>query len=119
MNCNIEYCKFINCKYYYERNTNDWKELGGVIYSEGVYRNAKNIIRNCEFKNCGGTNSKNYYSSAVISNCNCEVYNCKFYDCWNYNMGNIDPEDSRRSLFNASVIGNQNEIVGSAKLKKG
>lgn len=120
VNCNILHCKFINCKHYYNRETNDWQELGGVIYTENANRNGKNIIRNSEFKNCGGVNSANYYSSAVISNCNCEVYDCSFYDCWNYSRENtIDPEHYYRSLFNASVTGNQNEIVGSAKFRKG
>ena len=113
----IEDCEFENCFTVYKRKSNNWQVLGGVIYCDNASRNAKNMIKNTTFKNCGGKNRHNYFSSAVISNCMCNVIRCSFYNCWNYNTnGNlvVDPENYRRTLFIPGTEGTNNKIIGSA-----
>lgn len=111
----IEECEFENCMYAYTRGNDDWKPLGGVIYTNLPDKNAKNYIRKTKFRNCGGKNSRNYYSSAIISNCVCEVYGCIFYNCWHYyNENSQDPDNKRRCLFLPGTEGDNNEIINSA-----
>lgn len=111
----IENCDFENCVYQYNRATCDWMALGGVIHTDNSEKNAVNFIRGTKFKKCGGRNSCNYYSSAIISNCRCKVYDCEFNDCWNYNNGNNkDPEQRERCLFLNSTEGEGIEIINSA-----
>ncbi len=111
----IENCKFENCFTEYSRSTDDWKVLGGVIYTDNANRTAKNIISKTVFKNCGGKNKNNYYSSAIISNCKSSNTECSFYNCWNYyNNTQIDPENNMRTLFMRGTESTNNEIVGSA-----
>lgn len=114
---NIEICdcEFEECYTHYNRNTNDWQILGGVIHTNNANRTATVHLIGCCFRNCGGKNKTNYYSSAVISNCNCNVENCSFYNCWNYyNNDTIDPENNRRTLFMRGTVDVNNEVVGSA-----
>ncbi len=115
-------CKFIDCYKYYRRGRDDWKELGGVIYTEDAEKNAVNVITECEFKNCGGVNESNYYSSAVLSNCRINISNTKIRNCWNYNnakeidKSKLDPESPFRSLFIKGTISEKIDIHDSALL---
>lgn len=76
----------------------DWEALGGVIYVQSGMESM--LIDNCLFDSCGGKNKANYYSSAFIVNCNCEVNNTKFIDCWHYHSEiEKDPENEKRTMF--------------------
>ena len=127
----FQYCKFENCIYKYSRGYDDWSMLGGVIhvdqddpinsnriiYGTDSTQTARTYISDSTFKNCGGRNDRNYYSSAIISNDYSKVKNCKFINCWNYSGGTeIDPENSRRTLFAPGCVQQDNEIVASAKI---
>lgn len=113
----IEECEFENCIYAYTRSYRDWQAIGGVIHTESVSANGKNVIRKTRFRKCGGKNTTNYYASAIISNCICKVDRCSFYDCWNYNCDSAkDPDSPERTLFLPNTEGSDNEIVNSAKL---
>ena len=117
-------CEFENCIFHYKRDTNDWQKIGGVVHATNATNDARVNHRyvvefsGCEFRNCGGKNKSNYYSSAIICNALCEVRDCKFINCWNYSRGNIDPKNSRRSLFGDKYecVGERNEIIGSANM---
>ncbi len=126
-NLSLLKCEFENCLLHYNRMSDDWKEIGGVVH---VTNNVKDIgykadnhqyevkMSGCEFRNCGGKNESNYYSSAIICNGRCEVKDCKFINCWNYNKDNIDPENKRRSLFGYKFecAAESNEVISSAKM---
>lgn len=107
----IDGCKFENCIYEYTRGYNDWGALGGVIHNDEGKNS--NIIRETRFTKCGGKNDKYYHSSAIISNCVCEVYSCRFYNCWSYNSGFMD-YGPKQTLFLPDTKGSENEIVNSA-----
>lgn len=118
-------CEFENCIFHYKRNKNDWQKIGGVVHATNDTNNARVHnhryvveLSGCEFRNCGGKNETLYYSSAIICNALCEVRDCKFINCWNYSQGNIDPKDSRRSLFGDKYecVDERNEIIGSANM---
>lgn len=117
-------CEFENCIFHYKRNTNDWQKIGGVVHATNDTNNARVNHRyvvelsGCEFRNCGGKNESNYYSSAIICNALCEVRDCKFINCWNYSQGNIDPKNSQRFLFGDKYecVDERNEIIGSANM---
>jgi hypothetical protein len=123
----FDQCEFADCMYEYTRDIDDWQMLGGVIHVDEAEpfdwgravesRERRTVIHNCTFKNCGGRNTRCYYSSAVISNDCCEVKNSKFINCWNYNGSTaIDPKNERRTLFGFGSINEGNEIVGSADI---
>lgn len=96
-NIDINNSNFLNCIYRYRRSYSDWQSIGGVIHigcSSSLFK-AFNLFR-CNFENCGGKNSENYYSSEVISNYYAvNARDCKFKNCRNI------PEvlDRRRTLF--------------------
>lgn len=111
----FENCMFVDCYYQYFSVTYNWRILGAIIYAEEPNKTAINVITNTMFKNCGGINSSCGHASAIISNCNVNVSNCKFYNCLNYyDKTEIDPDDSRRTLFVKETENSQNEIIGSA-----
>lgn len=116
LNIKIEGCNFINCKFNYHRSSNDWEALGGVIHSNITDNTINLVINSCEFKECGGVNDTNFYSSAVIANCSAQVSNSKFINCWNYYSNNsIDPDNYSRTLFVLGTPNINNEIIKSAK----
>lgn len=109
--------EFIDCMYHFERSYDDWKSMGGVIYSKNLNRITNVTLVQSTFKNCGVINSSNYYSSHIIANCNgMVVKECKFLNCWGYyNNINKDPENRKRGLFHINTTGEDNEIIGSAE----
>lgn len=79
-------CSFYNCYNYYSRNTDDWKRFGCVIHTfNEAAANGINLLEDCRFDNCGGANMHNFFTSAFISDCRCEVKACEFDHCWHYN----------------------------------
>ena len=116
----IKNCSFTDCMDHYFRSSDDWKERGCVIYTAEPWKNGINEIINCIFKNCGGINSKFYYSSAFISNARCRVTDCSFFHCWHYNNTDIprndkkDPEAQMRTMFRPNTQGGNNQILDSA-----
>ena len=111
----IDSCDFNKCLYIHSKSWGDWDHLGGVIYSQEPANIQSLNIDHCSFKECGGSNARNYYASAIISNCICKVTHSKFVNCWSYYYNNQrDPEDARRTLFPASSINQNNEVIASA-----
>ncbi len=115
----IENCSFINCVERFSRGYDDWKAQGGVIQfidSVDININGLNTIVNCSFNKCGTCNEHNYWSYAVISNCNCEVYNCSFRNCWGYCNGgeNKDEDTNDRTLFLHDTLNQKNKFVNCA-----
>lgn len=91
---------FTHCCMKYRNGSDDWKALGGVIYVGYAEELAPILIDGCNFVDCGGRNSENYYRSAFISNYRCDVNDSKFMDCWNYHKNTeIDPENKKRTMF--------------------
>lgn len=118
-NAEFDGCLFENCIYEYHRNHSDGLPIGGVIHTEGSNNNGLNKIFNSFFKNCGGKNDVNYYSSQCISNCLCEVTKCKFYRCCNHhNKMQPDSEYYGCTLFPNGTKISSNEIYESVKLIK-
>lgn len=99
----FENTMFENCELQYRRSTDDWKILGGVIYTDRPQSVGENKFVNCIFENCGGRNTENYYSTQFISNCKSTLDGCKFNNCWNYRDTNrVDTDDERRRMFPAN-----------------
>lgn len=96
-------CVFRNCLYHYNHYSysDDWKELGGVIYSERPEENGRINIEKTTFENCGGKNESSKNSATFISNVSCIVNGSSFTNCWNWRWSgeDIDPEDDRRTMF--------------------
>ncbi len=113
-NVMIRGCSFTDCMFLYSRDSSDWKEEGGVIHTGNSQNNGVNFIDDCVFKNCGGRNKKNYYSSAFISDARNRVSGSVFYNCWHYNAKQKDPEDRRRTMFPPDTPGENNRFYGCA-----
>lgn len=114
----IRNCSFTDCVFIYLRGSSDWKRWGCVIYTEDSAENGINNIINCIFKNCGGKNSRNFYSSAFISNARSSVSDSTFYSCWHYNtVGDElekDPENTSRTMFLPDTPGENNQFYDCA-----
>lgn len=96
--------RFEKCQFEYERSTDDWQCLGGVIYFVEVLGSdtvgAPIILDKCTFNICGGINRSNYYSSEFICNHQAEVSDTSFNDCWHYHRKiDIDPGVPRSTMF--------------------
>lgn len=107
-------CSFTNCIRTYGRNSDDWKELGGVIYGDSEA--TKLYLRGSDFTNCGGENKDVFYASSVISNCRAKIESCRFQKCWHCFGNNRDPSDKRRCLFKHILSESNNELIDSAEL---
>lgn len=84
---------------HYTNDSDDWKALGGVLYSNNPANIERFDLINSCFMGCGGVNTTNYYRSAFISNIRSNVDDCSFINCWHKNTGeNIDP-DEMRTMF--------------------
>jgi hypothetical protein len=113
----FEDSKFEDCEYQYSRESDDWRALGGIIYSSKSDTIKKSSFSQCMFKNCGGRNVKNYYSSQFISNCRSELRDCLFDNCWNYCYKiNIDPDVPMRTMFPKDSTAVKCKVVNSAKI---
>lgn len=116
----IEDCSFKDCIRMYNRDTDDWKELGGVIY--GGTNVTKLYLQSSRFTNCGGHNERVFYASSIISNCRTEIEDCCFQNCWHtYSVSysgrkDPDPAESRRCLFKHILSESNNEVIDSAEL---
>lgn len=111
-------CTFKNCRYEYSRESSDWMELGGVLYSDSPKKNGVNYFNNCYFENCGGNNSYNYYSSAFISNCKSYLDSCRFNKCWHYHRSNEkDYENPKRNMFTSNSQAVNCKVENSADIK--
>lgn len=108
---------FDKCEYQYSRDTYDWKALGGVVFSDSPESNGINYFDSCTFVNCGGRNTKRYYSSDFISNCRSQLTACTFKLCWNYyNENEIDPDTCYRRMFTYDSKAMDCISVNSAKI---
>ena len=89
---------FQSCYMIYRSGSDDWAQLGGVIYS---YGNSEPLyIEGCSFTDCGGRNSENYYRSSFLSNAISNVNNSSFSNCWHFRKTNeVDPDDPKRTMF--------------------
>lgn len=116
-------CSFTDCVYRYSRNTSDWEKWGCVIHTGNSEENGLNKIEKCVFKNCGGRNTKNYYSSAFISDARAEVSGSFFYNCWHYYTSGRnpekDPENTRRTMFLPRTPGEDNRFYDCAAFAEG
>lgn len=115
----IDSCSFSNCVEKFSRSGQDWEAQGGVIKLIDSLDNTNglNTIVNCSFKECGTSNINAWYSSAIISNCDCEVIKCSFYNCWGYHSGEIKDEAfADRTLFLHDTVNEGNKVVNSAEL---
>lgn len=113
----FEDTEFENCEYQYNRRSDDWLALGGVMYSSSPDTVGKSSLSQCVFRNCGGRNEGNYYSSQFISNCRSELRDCLFDNCWNYNCEElIDPDYSMRTMFPPDSTAAGCEVVNSAEI---
>lgn len=114
----IRNCSFTDCVFIYSRNESDWKRWGCVIYTEDSAENGINNIINCIFKNCGGRNRNNYYSSAFVSNARSNVSCSTFYSCWHYRKWGRglekDPESTSRTMFLPDTPGENNQFYDCA-----
>jgi|GEM_PF-2232009 hypothetical protein len=111
----LKSCTFERCVWQYNRSSNDWQTLGAVIFTTNTAHIKNCVIDNCTFNDCGGANSQNYYSSAIISNCICIVRNSTFINCWNRNsVTHIDPDSSSRTLFLPNTENENNRVIDSA-----
>lgn len=117
---------FSNCFYTYNNSRNDWSTLGGVIHvgkchdletSENILKPM--VIDNCCFNDCGGKNKAYYFRKAFLTNFACYVNNSVFTNCWHYcctnGKYNIDPEDSRRTMFTSDSKATNCKYINSAK----
>lgn len=113
----IKNTQFEKCIYKYSSGSNDWKEMGCVIYSDYPTSNGRNHLIGCTFRECGGRNTENYYRSAFISNVKSDLDGCCFENCWHYNRNtNIDPENSSRRMFTADSRAIHCTVTNSANI---
>ena len=113
----FEDSKFEDCEYQYSRNSDDWRALGGVIYSSKSDTIKKSSFSQCMFRNCGGRNVNNFYSSQFLSNCRSELRDCLFDNCWNWRCETeIDPDNSMRTMFPNDSTAVKCKVVNSAKI---
>ena len=93
--------RFNNCNLKYSNSANDWPILGGVLHSNNPSNVGKFDLIDTSFVECGGINNTFNATphSAFISNIDSSVDKCSFTNCWHKRNGNIDPENSRRTMF--------------------
>ena len=115
VNFYVENTTFENCIYQYQRSSSAWASLGCVI-SSNYYQNNVIYFENSTFVNCGGKNSKCYYSTNFICDCKSKLKNCQFIECWHYNDGNRDPDNYNRRMFLSDTEVENCQVVNSANI---
>lgn len=110
----ISSSRFEECQMEKSWERENWIEVGGVIHAGCSDQNMIKI-RDTQFVKCGVNSiGGGYYSSAIISNCKCQITSSSFEKCWGYHYNSIDPENEKRTLFIPGTIKGNNKVLDSA-----